>query len=806
MESFADILGAFVQRTLYSHGQLASLSGIPKNTITNWLAGRVQKPQRWEPLLKLAAVLGLSRSETERLLQVAGHQTLASLRNSAEISQLPLFHPWISSNAAPFQAIADLPTFIGRERELQGLQDILLTSNTAPRICIRGMGGVGKTSLAAHLAYKMRPHFPDGVLWARLDTADTLSVLALFASAYGLSVSHHSSIETRSAAVRSLLVDKHVLLILDNAQNSKQVEPLLPPTTQHCGVILTTRQDLAIADGWTQIRLQPFSAESQDAQRLFTRFTSAEFVQRHRQSIEEIAEWVGYLPLALSLLAAQLAQDSSDAHLLAIQQQCRDANQRLSRLQREHRAVRTTFDISFEALTAEQQHGFSLLGVFGGDDMDVAAISTVTQRHPSEIESVLSALQKASLIQLSRSQRFRMHPLLRDFAREKVAQMDEPTAPYARMIQFYIDCMAAAVDPEMQPVASPAHMSDDLGNLLAALDSAVTHHLDALLVTGLTTFFETFHEQGLLSLVEKFVDEALVRVKESLILARLWNLHGRVLWWHGKDSRPSHLKALEIAREHEAVREEVDALKELGAWHNRHSESTLAKVYMQEGLDLARQIDYNQQIVGLLNNLGSATSQLGQFDEALRYFQEGFELAHEIGAHRTQVVLAENLACAAAKRGDLKIAQYYFELGASIGREHHCYITLMGLLGDWGYVAWEMGNLPLAQKVFEESLAIARRTEHWISIAARLSDLAETARLAEEFESAWRYLHEAEQIADQHHLAGWEGLIRLREIKLRWTQGEDISAEMQDDLRAQRGRVHQVFYPELDALLQAISA
>ena len=106
---------------------------------------------------------------------------------------------------------------------------------------LRGMGGVGKTALAARLAYQLREHFSDGVLWARLDTSDTLSVLAAFAAAYGQDVSPHRDVAGRAAAVRGILAGKRVLIVLDNAEESAQIRPLLPPSTGQIGVIIWNR-------------------------------------------------------------------------------------------------------------------------------------------------------------------------------------------------------------------------------------------------------------------------------------------------------------------------------------------------------------------------------------------------------------------------------------------------------------------------------------------------------------------------------------------------------------------------------------
>ena len=176
----ADLLTQFIKRSGYTPGQLEKLSGVPKPTIVNWMEGRVRRPRTVNDLVRLTAVLHLSEKEASQLLQSAGHPTIAELRR--DLQQKPdetlarLLGHWEQlpeakqASAVPFQAMAHLPYFVGREAELEQLKQTLLAGEHAAIYSIQGMGGVGKTALAAHLAYQLRRAFPYGVLWARVDT------------------------------------------------------------------------------------------------------------------------------------------------------------------------------------------------------------------------------------------------------------------------------------------------------------------------------------------------------------------------------------------------------------------------------------------------------------------------------------------------------------------------------------------------------------------------------------------------------------------------------------------------------------
>ena len=148
----------------------------------------------------------------------------------------------------------------GREAYLQTLEPVLLADHHETTYVLEGAAGVGKTALAGRLAYRLRPYLPDGVLWARLDTSNPMSILRLFAAAYERDVTAYDDLESRSAAVRALLADKRALIVLDNAQSSQEIQPLLPPSGS-CAILVTTRRRHLALTGARRFHLEPFAVE-----------------------------------------------------------------------------------------------------------------------------------------------------------------------------------------------------------------------------------------------------------------------------------------------------------------------------------------------------------------------------------------------------------------------------------------------------------------------------------------------------------------------------------------------------------------
>lgn len=142
---------------------------------------------------------------------------------------------------------------------------------------------------------------------------------------------------------------------------------MLPPTTGQPAVLLTTRHDLAVMDDMERYPLQSFDPAQDESNQLFAQFLGENYVAEHQESLRKIADLLGHLPLAVAIVAGQLA---ANPHLLpvVILNELHKNKRRLDMLIREDRSVRLSFDLSHNALLIEKQSLFVTLGAFGGDD------------------------------------------------------------------------------------------------------------------------------------------------------------------------------------------------------------------------------------------------------------------------------------------------------------------------------------------------------------------------------------------------------------------------------------------------------
>lgn len=467
-EPFSDVLREYVNRLNLSSGRIAQLSDLPKDTVVSWVQGRVKRPRNVIDILKIARALRLTNVETNRLLQSANHGDLANQVERAQSKQnqatVDILGFWLGEQVAetngfakstrsliaPFQARPQPVTFVGRGFEIDSIKQGLALGG---HVClIRGLGGVGKTTLATHLAYELRETFPDGVLWADFGdeqpTEDQiLRTLGNFAEAYGRDVREAEEIEARSQIVRNLFANKRVLIILDNVYGSETARPFLPPTTGHSSVIITTRNKKMMANQPLVFDLEPFDAG--EGMVLLQALVGESRVQAEAETAGKIVEFVAGLPLALRIVGTALAETDtlSLAEYASLLEDQRSTLDTLLDWEDATKNVRASITVSYNRLNAFSKSLFNVISVFPSNEFSLEALLDLSDANPILTKQNLSRLTSLSLLdsyqaEVSQKQltRFRIHPLLKLFAEE---QLSEPTTePQRRLVAHYSDYVA----------------------------------------------------------------------------------------------------------------------------------------------------------------------------------------------------------------------------------------------------------------------------------------------------------------------------------------------------------------------------
>ncbi|WP_328853334.1 NB-ARC domain-containing protein [Micromonospora globbae] len=340
----------------------------------------------------------------------------------------------------PWQTPADIADFIGRERELAECERWLGSPGTAALrvVAICGRAGVGKSTLAVRLAHRLQPTYPDGQLYADLRSdsqpARPADVLGTFLRGLGVpGVSIPEDTDERVAMFRSLLADRRLLVVLDNAVDERQVRPLLPGGPG-CAVLVTSRARLSALAGAHLLNLDVFPVES--ALALLERSVGAPRFRAERAAARELIGLCGHLPLAVRILAARVAA-SPHTPLSWFVDQLTDERRRLDELRVGDLDVRASIGSGLRAMAEPEHRVLRRLALFDAPDVPAWVAAAAADLAPAEAEAAMRALVARRLlddagVDRCGQLRYRFHPLVRLFARERAER--EPAGERAAAV------------------------------------------------------------------------------------------------------------------------------------------------------------------------------------------------------------------------------------------------------------------------------------------------------------------------------------------------------------------------------------
>ncbi|HHY54072.1 MAG TPA: AAA family ATPase [Chloroflexi bacterium] len=378
---------------------------------------------------------------------------------------------------APFQAIAPPVHLAGRAQELAQIAAALTRPGRGAVVAVVGMGGVGKTALAAELADRLRNDFPDGVLWGRVATDAPPDILQSWALAFDRDLSKISGYEARAAAMRDILSDRRALIVLDDVVAGKPIDLLLPGASP-CAVLITTRDRAEVARYTSEIvELNELSTAA--GLEMLTHLLGEAVIAAERAAAEELCQLLDGLPLAVEI-AAQRVLASPRRDLARMVRSLRSASARLTH-GISNRSVRTSFEVSWESLDAPLRRTFAVMGLFDGRPFSVAALAACAGLEPDTALDRLDWLATLSMLKLAEGDRYVQHRLLADFALEKLAALPDRSQVEERFIAYYRSVTQRAASDFVQleqewdhllHAIQIAHVQQACGEVLALVDAA----------------------------------------------------------------------------------------------------------------------------------------------------------------------------------------------------------------------------------------------------------------------------------------------------------------------------------------------
>jgi DNA-binding SARP family transcriptional activator len=343
----------------------------------------------------------------------------------------------------PFQIPADLSDFTGRAEESDELIARLGEAGqaTSQTSAITGPAGIGKSALAIRAAHAVRPAFPDGTLFANLHDADNTparpgDILASFLRALGLAA--HvipPGLDDRSALFRSMIADRRLLVVLDNARDTAQISPLLPGTAAGA-TLITSRNRLADLPGAHRITLGAMSPH--EATTLLGRIAGPARIEAEPLAVAEMVAACGRLPLALRIAASRLATRPSWT-VRHLADRLADDDRRLDELKVGALDIRAGLALSYDTLDPAAARAFCLLALLNVPTISTEVAAAVLGEPFAHVERLMEDLVDVHL--LTSDHPTQTHPthsgcytyptLVRVFARELALACRPPVLPAA---------------------------------------------------------------------------------------------------------------------------------------------------------------------------------------------------------------------------------------------------------------------------------------------------------------------------------------------------------------------------------------
>ncbi|WP_058043116.1 AfsR/SARP family transcriptional regulator [Streptomyces roseifaciens] len=418
------------------------------------------------------------------------------------------------------QVPSDDSDFVGRSRLIEHVAGLLRPGPERPRTTpcavpvaiLTGLPGVGKTALATRLAHHLRNEFPDGRLFLHLDGTRgpqrppgvILADLLLSLGVAGSSIPEAT--EDRAALYRSLLADRKVLVLLDDARDEAQIRLLLPGTPGSAALV-TSRARLAGLTDARLIDVDPFDDE--ESQDLLRRIVGPQRLAAEPEATGRILAACAGLPLALRVAAARLAS-RPDWQVRRLADRLADERGVLAELTVGDLAVRTCVAASYHGLAPDAARAFRAVGLLPSPEFPGWALSALLDADGSAAtgsaggseggsaagscssavvaaDRATDALIDANLVQIESvgahgQPRYRMHDLLHAYAAER-AGADEPRswrrAAVARVLDGWLARVRTA-GGQLIRRGTGGHRPGEAGDLVGWLESERTNLVTAV--------------------------------------------------------------------------------------------------------------------------------------------------------------------------------------------------------------------------------------------------------------------------------------------------------------------------------------
>ncbi len=696
----------------------------------------------------------------------------------------PHNHTAVSPSSLP----RDIPGFVGRVSDLSELDRLAETTpDKATAIlvtAVTGAPGVGKTGLCLHWAHERKANYPDGQIYIDLRGHDepirSIDALGALLREVGVAAESIPLTEIEAvAAYRTAVAGRQMLLLLDNAASAEQVRPLLPASPGSLALITSRNRLAGLVARDDARRLTLRALTETDAVELLVVMLGSARCADAPEAVRDLAKVCGYLPLALRIAAADLA-DRADTSVADYVDKLSggDALEALHVDDDDVSSVRVVFEQAYSALAVPLRRVFRLLGHFAGTHLTLEAAAALLGVETSEAHASLAALSDANLVEERRPGRYGMHDLLRQFAvSHPDGEVNDTEAALLRLTSWLQE-RAESAHLVISGMAegtvrdSMEWMDEERFNLIEAVSIAISRGWTQRACDLAQALWRFFHHGGYTSdWINTF--ERVLGAAEGLSDRKtssfVMNSLGGAYIKAGR-----YDQAIEILQSCIDIRIEIDDLAgaarscanlSLCYEHKGHYEEAL--IQLDRALTFCRAIGDTFFEVQLASGAVAALhDKLGMPEDGLRHLLQSLPRIREIGSdHDTSRALA-NIACLYVRAGKPELAMPHMQeahlIRQRIGDRYGLGLayadlgTVYRALGDFDQA---LEHLVRALPIIEQAGMRAEECEALNELAATHADMGDRERALAYYERALALSREIGVAATEAEaLAGIEAL------------------------------------------------
>lgn len=686
-----------------------------------------------------------------------GQRLLAELFPGA----LPAFTPEEPGQTPPFLAPPLPPqAVVGRERALGKLAQTVLTSASTSLTALRGLPGVGKTTLATALAHapEIRSGFRDGILWVGLGRdPDIDDGLRRWASALDLDPSRFERLPTQTARVEAIhdrIGTRRMLLVVDDAWTSTAALTyrLGGP---NCAHLLTTRFASIAHDFASGNIVTVDELTLPNGFRLFA-IVAPGVARTEAAETRRIVTRVGGLPLAISLAArtAWKMADHGTAFPARALLELIEARSGLDVAQ-PYAPLETTPSLrGSPAISLDAVISLSFIGLSEIERQTLIALSalppkpgTFSRAAALQVGSCgmesLATLIDAGLLEVAGSSRYAVHQTISDYASRM--RLDD-SAP-RRVIEHYLDFA-------MVHTREVSLLDAEMGNITHAINLARQLRQPAfrVFISYLYRFFQARgqHARGLQLAREAYVFSKETDDAEGIAWSAM-NI-GNYLRLYQADFVQSERwlrDAGELFRDLNNLEKYADATLVLGFTLHEMNRYDEAKALFQTVLEIGEEIGDDSFVTEGWNSLGVNADRQGDNDAAIAYYEKALVIAERGNYTVLLATILCNLALRHIDRSEFDKTRAYFSRSMRVSQGNALLQRSLATHMDWCDFEMMHGDLLEAEAHCGAAMTLARET----GSGRNMSDVT---RALARLRVRQNRLSEAKQLLDQSLAAAEE--------------------------------------------------